>query len=39
LLPQPVAYATIGHDEAGNRSFIPGPPRGPANARAPPTLT
>jgi hypothetical protein len=39
LLPQPVAYANIGHDEPGNLPFIPGPPRGPANARAPPALT
>jgi hypothetical protein len=39
LLPQPVAYAAIGHDEPGHTALIPGPPHGPANARAPPTLT
>jgi len=36
LVPQPVAYAAIGHAETGNGAFIPGPQRGPANARAPP---
>jgi hypothetical protein len=39
LLPQPVAYAATGHDERGDPALIPGPPRGPANARAPPALT
>ena len=38
LLPQPVVYAAIGHDEPGDLALIPGPPRGPANARAPPAL-
>lgn len=39
LLPRPVVYAAIGHDEPRDPALIPGPPRGPANARAPPTLT
>jgi hypothetical protein len=34
----PIAYAAIGHAETGNDVFIPGPHRGPGNARAPPTL-
>jgi hypothetical protein len=39
LLPRPVVYAAIGHDEPGDPALIPGPPHGPANARAPPALT
>jgi hypothetical protein len=38
LAPLPVAYAGIAHSERGDTAFIPGPQRGPANARAPPTL-
>lgn len=37
--PQPVTYAAVIHAEAGGLTFIPGPHRGPANARAPPILT
>jgi hypothetical protein len=36
--PLPVTYAAIAHHETGETAFIPGPRRGPANARAPPTL-
>ena len=39
LLPQLLAYAAVGHDEPGDPALIPGPLCGPANARAPPTLT
>jgi hypothetical protein len=38
LALRPVAYAATAHDEAGDATFIPGPQRGPANARAPPPL-
>jgi len=38
LTPQPVAYARLAQSEPGDATFIPGPQRGPANARAPPTL-
>jgi hypothetical protein len=38
LAPHPVLYATVAHDETGDTTAIPGPHRGPANARAPPTL-
>ena len=34
----PVAYANVALDRFGGASVIPGPHRGPANARAPPTL-
>src|SRR5277367_4284689 len=37
FVPEPVAYAAIGHDKPGDPALIPGPPHGPANARAPPT--
>ena len=39
LLRQPVAYAAIAHDEPADPALFAGPPLGPANARAPPTLT
>jgi hypothetical protein len=39
LLPRPVVYAAIGHDEPGDPALIPGPSHGPANARAPPALS
>ena len=39
LLPQPVAYAAVGHDEPRDPALIPGSPHGSANARAPPALT
>ena len=39
LLPQPVAYVALGHDEAGDAALVLGPLRGPGNARAPPALT
>jgi hypothetical protein len=35
---QPVAFAYILRDETGGAPLNPGPQRGPANARAPPTL-
>src|SRR5271170_8107844 len=38
LAPLPVAYAGLAHSEFGNTAFIPGPRRGPVNARAPPIL-
>ena len=38
MVHRPVAYAAIGQPETGNDVFVPGPRRGPANARAPPTL-
>jgi hypothetical protein len=38
LAPLPVTYAGPAHGEFGDAPFIPGPRRGPANARAPPTL-
>jgi len=38
MLPRPVAYAATGQDKSGGDAFIPGPQRGPANARAPPLL-
>jgi hypothetical protein len=38
-VPQPVAYAAVGHDEPGDAALIPGRPHRPANARAPPALT
>jgi hypothetical protein len=34
--PRPIAYANVEHSEHGDVTFIPGPRRGPANARAPP---
>jgi hypothetical protein len=37
--PIPVAFAYVEPSERGPAAFIPGPQRGPANARAPPTLT
>ena len=36
--PLPIAYSGIARSEPGDTPFIPGPRRGPANARAPPTL-
>jgi hypothetical protein len=36
--PVPVPYATVAHDPTGDTAPIPGPHRGPANARAPPAL-
>jgi len=36
--PVPVAFAYIAPIERGMAAFTPGPQRGPANARAPPTL-
>jgi hypothetical protein len=38
LVPLPVAYAGIRYRDSDNDTFIPGRQRGPANARAPPTL-
>lgn len=38
LAPLPVAYAPVAHVEWGDSPLIPGPHRGPANARAPPAL-
>jgi len=38
LAPAPVAYGGVALSERADASFIPGPRRGPANARAPPTL-
>jgi len=35
-LPQPVAYAVVVPHGTGDATRLPGPPRGPANARAPP---
>jgi hypothetical protein len=36
-LPVPVAYAVAALREAAGSSLVPGPRRGPGNARAPPT--
>jgi hypothetical protein len=39
MLPaQPVAFIRVAAAEPGMAAFTPGPRRGPANARAPPTL-
>jgi hypothetical protein len=38
LTPEPVAFAAIGSGDRSEIPFLPGPRRGPANARAPPTL-
>lgn len=37
-VPIPVAFAYVGPSEQSLAAFIPGPQRGPANARAPPIL-
>lgn len=37
-VPLPVAYARLARLDAGETAFIPRPRRGPANARAPPTI-
>ena len=37
-VPIPIAFAYVVPSERGLAAFIPGPQRGPANARAPPTL-
>jgi hypothetical protein len=36
--PEPVAFAAIAQQDHSQTPFLPGPQRGPANARAPPTL-
>jgi hypothetical protein len=38
LTPEPVAFAAIGSSDRSEIPFLSGPLRGPANARAPPTL-
>jgi hypothetical protein len=37
--PLPTAFIFVAPTERGLAAFTPGPQRGPANARAPPTLT